>query len=63
MKQRPTPTVEQLTEMFRICASLTDMLVSIQMIRVDERTGDLIILAGAEIQAAISKQGEVDYSD
>ncbi|MDF5732638.1 MAG: hypothetical protein PUP92_32755 [Rhizonema sp. PD38] len=63
MKQQPNPTVEQMTEMFRICTSLTNMFISIHLIRVDERSGDLIIVAGEEIQAAINKQGEVDYSD
>ena len=63
MKQQPNPTVEQKTEMFRICASLTNMFISIHLIRVYERSGDLIIVAGEEIQAAINKQREVDYSD
>jgi hypothetical protein len=61
--EKRSPTVEQTTQMYRICSSLTQMYLPIYLIRVDERTGDLIILAGEETIAVIDKQGEVDYRE
>jgi hypothetical protein len=39
------------------------MFVSVHLVSMDRRTGDLIIIAGEETQAAINQQGEVDYRD
>jgi hypothetical protein len=55
------PTLEQLKQMYRICQSLTQMYISIYLITVDNRTKDLFILAGNDIEVIISSKGEVDY--
>jgi hypothetical protein len=57
------PTVAQMIGMVRICTYLTQMYVSIHLVRIEERSSDLIIVAAEEIQAVINRQGEVDYRD
>jgi len=63
MTRENQPSLKQLQQMYRICISLTSMFVSIHLVCVDRRTGDLIIIAGEETQAAINQQREVDYRD
>ena len=55
------PTVEQLKQMYRICQSFTQMYIPIYFITLDNRTKDLFILAGNDIEVIISSKGEVDY--
>ncbi|MCC5641110.1 hypothetical protein LC593_35875 [Nostoc sp. CHAB 5844] len=55
------PTVEQLKELFRLSYQLTKMLIPINLVRIDERTDDLVILAGDEIEITVDKQGRVNY--
>ena len=55
------PTPEQKTVMYRICQQLTKMYTPIYLITTDTRTGDLIIIAGEEIEASISPEGKVSY--
>jgi hypothetical protein len=55
------PTVEQLKELFRLSYLLTKMLLPVNLVRTDERTGDLVILAGDEIEVTVDKQGRVNY--
>ncbi len=42
------PTVAQAVELYRICQQLTQMYVPIYVVRIDERTGNLVIIAGEE---------------
>ncbi len=55
------PTVEQLKELFRLSYQLTKMLIPINLVRIDERTDDLVILVGDEIEITVDKQGRVSY--
>ncbi len=40
---------------------LTKMYTPIYLVTTDTRTGDLIIIAGEEIEASISPEGKVSY--
>jgi hypothetical protein len=55
------PTVEQTMELFRVCQNLTQMYLPLNLVRLDERTGNVVILAGEEIVIVIDKIGNVDY--
>jgi hypothetical protein len=55
------PTMEQLRELFRLSYQLTKMLIPINLVRIDERTDELVILAGDEIEITVDKQGIVNY--
>lgn len=55
------PTVEQTMELFRVCQNLTQMYLPLNLVRLDERTGNVVILAGEEIVIVIDKTGNVDY--
>ncbi|MEL6462294.1 MAG: hypothetical protein AAFQ91_29425, partial [Cyanobacteria bacterium J06621_15] len=50
---------EQLKELYRVSAELTAMYVSIHLVRLDERTSNVIVLAGDGIEAYIYPNGEV----
>ncbi|HEY9801959.1 MAG TPA: hypothetical protein V6D25_16485 [Leptolyngbyaceae cyanobacterium] len=47
--------------MYRICQQLTKMYAPIYLVTTDKRTGDLIIIAGEEIEVLISPEGKVSY--
>lgn len=53
------PTFEQLKELYRVSVELTSMYVSINLVRLDERTHNVIVLAGEGIEAYIYPNGEV----
>ncbi len=59
------PTSKQKDELFRLCYLLTSMYTPINLVRVDERTGRLIILAGEqdEFEIIVTKQGRVVYDE
>ena len=55
------PTQAQLQKLYELCQPLTNMLLQpIHLIRLDERTGNLFILAGREetIEVEIKPSGE-----
>ncbi|MBU7581942.1 MAG: hypothetical protein KAF91_03380 [Nostoc sp. TH1S01] len=47
--------------MYRICQQLTKMYTPIYLVTTDSRTGDLIIIAGEEIEVSVSPEGKVNY--
>ncbi|WP_442945020.1 DUF6888 family protein [Nostoc sp.] len=47
--------------MHRICQQLTKMYAPIYLVTTDSRTGDLIIIAGEEIEVSVSRDGKVRY--
>ncbi len=53
------PTVEQAMELYRMCQQLTKMYLPIYLVRLDQRTQDIIILAGDETEVYIHSLGEV----
>jgi hypothetical protein len=42
----------------RLCHNITNMYRSIELIRLDERTGNLFVLVGEEIEIVISQNGQ-----
>jgi hypothetical protein len=55
------PTSAQTLECFRICQQITQMFLPINIVRLDERTNEIFILAGNEILVLINRQGETRY--
>jgi hypothetical protein len=51
-------TTEQAIVGLRLCHNVTNMYQSIQLIRIDERTQDLLILVGTEIEIVVSPNGK-----
>jgi hypothetical protein len=51
-------TTEQAIVGLRLCHNVTNMYQSIQLIRIDERTQDLLILVGTEIEIIVSPNGK-----
>lgn len=57
-----TPSVEQLQKLYILCHTITNvMLQPIHIVRMDERTGNIFILAGEqeEIELEITPTGRV----
>ncbi|PMB45412.1 hypothetical protein CEN39_27195 [Fischerella thermalis CCMEE 5201] len=55
------PTVEQAIELFKVCQDLTQMYLPIYLVRLDERTTRIYILAGQETEVEIFQNGRVRY--
>lgn len=51
------PTVEQALKCVYLCQSLTTAYLSIDILRLDERTGEIFILSGKEIEILVSHDG------
>ena len=51
------PTSAQLLALFQDSLFLTNAYVSIQLVRIDERSGNLIVLAGETIEVEIYPNG------
>ncbi len=51
-------TTEQAIVGLRLCHNVTNMYQTIQLIRIDERTQDLLILVGTEIEIIVSPNGK-----
>ncbi len=52
------PTAAQFLALFQDSAFLTNAYVSIHLVRIDQRSGDLIILAGESIEVEILPNGK-----
>jgi hypothetical protein len=55
------PTAQQALKCVYLCQALTTVYKPIYMVRLDERTGKLFILARDNIQILISRDGNWDY--
>ena len=55
------PTQKQIQACFILSCRLTKMYVPIYLIRVDERTKEVFILAGEETEIAIEANGDWRY--
>ncbi|WP_293077805.1 DUF6888 family protein [Okeania sp. SIO3B5] len=53
------PTEKQAVKCFIICQRITQMYLPISLVRLDERSNDIFILAGEDIQVLIDRNGEV----
>ncbi|PZV09541.1 MAG: hypothetical protein DCF22_18330 [Leptolyngbya sp.] len=56
------PTRAQESACLRLCANLTTMDASIYVVRIDERIGEVFILAGEEIEVLIPPDEQWRYS-
>ncbi len=57
-----TPNNQQLNKLYIICYTITNMMLQpIHMVRQDERTGNLFIIAGSkeEIEVKINLEGNI----
>lgn len=57
MRTPNLPTSAQTLECFRVCYQLTMMFQPIYLVRIDERTNNIVVIAGEETQIAIDRQG------
>ncbi|MDY7005147.1 MAG: hypothetical protein SWX82_14705 [Cyanobacteriota bacterium] len=53
------PTEKQAVNCFIMCQRITQMYLPISLVRLDERSNDIFILAGEDIQVLIDRNGEV----
>lgn len=52
------PTTAQIWQCFVICYQLTKMYMPIYLIRLDERTNEVVVLTGEEIEIFIKPNGQ-----
>jgi hypothetical protein len=55
------PTRERLIAQFTECVNITRFLVPINLIRIDQRTGNIYVLAGNDLQFEILANRKVIY--
>ncbi|WP_072061077.1 DUF6888 family protein [Crocosphaera watsonii] len=55
------PTNEQGQKCIYLCQSLTNTYQLIYLVRLDERDGQLLILAGNDIQILINRNGDWEF--
>ncbi len=55
------PTTEQLQDLLKICELTTGNSAPIHLMRMDERTGELFILAGENLEIFIDSRGRASY--
>jgi len=53
------PTLAQLKELYRRCVRASNLLQSINLVRLDSRTNRIVMLVGETIQIEILPSGEV----
>jgi hypothetical protein len=56
------PTVAQRLACAELCQKLTGFYISIDLVIIDERTTNLVLLAGEEIQIEITFDGNWEFS-
>jgi hypothetical protein len=57
------PTIAQCVSCTELCQELTGFYVSINLIRIDERTQNLVVLAGEEVAIEIQPDGNWEFSE
>jgi hypothetical protein len=58
VSKQSKPTPKQESQCFILCQNLTSMYLPIYLIRLDERTGNIFILAGEETEIIITRDGK-----
>lgn len=53
------PTAAQCLKCFLLCANLTQAEVIIVLVTLDQRTGDIVVLAGEETDFSIKPDGDL----
>ncbi|MEH1804809.1 DUF6888 family protein [Nostoc sp.] len=54
-------TSEQLKQLYRVLICLTRMYLSVYLVSLDERTDNIVVIAGEETVLVINLEREVDY--
>jgi hypothetical protein len=57
------PTVAQCLACTEVCQKLTGFYISVDLVIIDERTNNLVILAGEEIQIEIALDGNWEFAE
>jgi hypothetical protein len=52
------PTPDQTLECFRVCYYLTEMFKPIYIVRIDQRTNEIVIIAGEDISISVDRNGK-----
>ncbi|WP_375501037.1 DUF6888 family protein [uncultured Nostoc sp.] len=55
------PTAKQTFEFLLVCVRLSNVLLPINAVRLDERTNQIYVLAGEEIEVLIYPNGKVRF--
>ncbi|AUB35692.1 MULTISPECIES: hypothetical protein [Nostoc] len=55
------PTSEQLKQLYRVLTWLTRMYLPVYLVTLDERTNNIVVIAGEETVVVINPEAEVDY--
>ncbi|KAM3090956.1 DUF6888 family protein [Phormidesmis sp. 146-35] len=61
MRSSLLPTPAQTLECFRVCYQLTAMYRPIYIVRIDDRTNDIFILASDNLLVSINRDGETEF--
>jgi hypothetical protein len=61
-RNQTLPTVAQCLACTELCQKLTAFYISIDLVIIDERTTNLVLLAGEEIQIEITFDGNWEFS-
>ncbi|AFY49887.1 hypothetical protein Nos7524_4117 [Nostoc sp. PCC 7524] len=63
MKSPIYPTPAQTITCFILCQNVTSLFLPIFLVRIDERTGNIYILAGEETGILITRDGRWRYEE
>ena len=63
MRRPLYPTSKQEARCFLLCQNLTTLYRLIYIVRLDERAGDIYILAGEELEIVITRDGEWSFQN
>lgn len=55
------PTSKQTLEFFIVCVRLSNVLLPINLVKLDERTNQIYVLAGEEVEVLIYPNGRVRF--
>ena len=55
------PTSEQFKQLYRVLTWLTRMYLPVYLVTLDERTDNIVVIAGEETVVVINPEAEVDY--
>ncbi|MEH2381534.1 MAG: hypothetical protein V7K27_22040 [Nostoc sp.] len=55
------PTSEQLKQLYRVLTWLTRMYLPVYLVTLDERTDNIVVIAGEETVVVINPEADVDY--
>lgn len=61
MSESPSPTLAQKEQCFNLCLRFSNLYLPINIVRVDERTGNIYFLAGEEHNIEIYPDGQWGY--